>query len=198
MASGTGPALVAAVCLSLIGCDSSRFHYLENAAVIEECRPSENRPAPLARLLAGHYIERGRALVLVERVFDRGSFTGVDSASFRKLTIEVARYESGSPIAVPSTDVRLFYTHGSLPFLRQAAGFVNTHAEGTIRVTRTSADRLTVKSELTLLVTRPNSTESTTTKVRIDEEHAFTRIELGDLTPWLGTCHPAPSREARP
>ena len=189
--------LVASVCL--VGCSSSRFHFLESARIAENCPTSEERPPAVQRLLAGHHIERGRALVLVARTWDPGSFFTIDDEMYTKLTIEIAKYEPDVPLKVPREGLRLFYVHGASAWVRQAAGSSSAEATGTILIHKKDDDRLT--AAIDVIVSGRDPTEpldKTPQDIRIRETRTFSRIQLEDLTPWLGTCYPSPSREVYP
>jgi hypothetical protein len=44
----------------------------------------------------------------------------------------------------------------------------------------------------------PHPLDKTPRELKIKETRTFTKIELKDLTPWLGTCSPSPGKEVYP
>ena len=182
----------------MMACDSDRSHYLAGATVVEGCQLGDGRSPTVARLLAGHYVEPGRGLVLLDRRTKSGSLFSVDTQTYEKLTIELARADVGVPINLPGPNVRLFYTSGSTAFVLNAAGFYSVKASGTIVIRRRTADRLTAGLDLVILVVRSPFPESAPVEVRIKEDRTFTRIDLDNLTPLLGTCQPELGKEVNP
>jgi hypothetical protein len=183
----------------LLGCTSERFHYLENAAVIENCRVGDERPAAVSRLLAGHYIGPGHGLILIARKFDPGSLLAVDDETYEKLTIGIDRHEVGVPMNVPQPGIRLFYSAGSAAFIRRAAGAFSTGASGTIVIVNKSDRQLTARLDLVILVRKPSdSPEAVPREVKIKEERTFKSLDIEKLTPWLGTCQPSFDKEVYP
>jgi len=187
------------VLVGLTACNSRRFLYLERAAVVEDCRASDERPPGVQRLLAGHHIERGRALVLIGRTFDPGSLLTIDDETYKKLTIEIPTYDPDVPIKIPGPGLKVFYTTGSAAWVRRAVGVSSTNATGAIVIRNKTRERLTAKIDLIVHVKEPlQPPDRASREVKIQEEHTFTKIDLEDLTPWLGTCHPSPSKEVYP
>ena len=195
--------VVIVIFILLTGCSKSHFFYIEHAKMdslfYEETNNSvKNRPIPAKLLLDGHYIREGNSVVLLLRKFNVGDLFTIDDEYFEKLTIEIKKFKIGIPIPIGSEDIKIYYSKGGSGWVSRGAGVYSSSGFGSITILKLDKFRLIALIDISLKTRNALTSPVEEGEKRFHSKFVFHKMEIDELTPWLGIPGKSAGSEAYP
>ena len=155
---------------------------------------TQGREHYVAMLLGGHQISAGNAVVIRLNTITPDSRTKsadgkyeyviADSATFHTLSVEVPEMPKvGSQIKLYSaSDLRLYFSAGSVAWLESGGGAYSKTATGTISVSRVTEELATVAFDLTFHPVQADVSRGVQKMERISTTKDFDRIPISKVS----------------
>lgn len=195
--------IVIIIIAMLCGCSKSDLVYVEHAKLHKldvngDLGFVKGRTKEVNLLLSGHYVEPGNDLVLLMRHFCGGDLFAIDDETYEKISIEINDYKIGIPIMLNSDAIRFYYSSGSSGFAYKGHGVYSSTGVGEITIDDINKEGLKVKFNITVLARPAGIFPSKSKEVKINGIYLFRKVNIEELSPWLGTLAPSVGKEVYP
>ncbi len=173
-----------------VGCSVKQNIFIESASLKElsmkKSSCEERGSCEVADLLLkGHHAVPGNNLLLLIRHFEPGDLLSIDDELFEKFSFEVCSYELGVPVNIGSPDVIIRYSAGGSSFIRKGWGVYSESGVGTITILCMEKDKIVANIEFSTTA-ESVGLFSFEENVKIQGSYTFNRMEMSNLTPWIG------------
>ncbi len=173
----------------------NEFHYVEDAALVslDHVHEGNAKLSPeeflIARLFRGHEIVKGDRIVSIMRQYSSEDKVA-DSGSFTKVSIELPKFESSSPVTFDLSTLRSYYSRGSTTWALKGGGRYASSLSGWVTISR-SGNTWQVTLEVSGTAEQLKWAKTSLHEIAMKESFEATEIKHNLLTPWLGARFPA-------
>ena len=170
---------------------TQQCYYIKQAALIglDYVKKSDVKSSPeeasVARLLGGHQVVPGtRTVMIVRRYFDGDGV--YDADNFTKLSIELPEFESPSAVKFNIASLTSYFSRGGSSWAHKGSGVRSSSLSGSLTILN-SAGAWEIIIEMTGKGEQMKWGRSSAQQVMLKETCKATELQIGALTPWLGS-----------
>ncbi len=161
--------------------------FVESAKLVGSWPPASIGAIAPADLNAIHRVVRGSNTVVVLRSFSGKRSDELDSEEFWKLTINLPNIAPGETRTLQAAAANTRFSRAGSAWVEKGFGYVGARVTGTIVARRVDSDTMTIDALLTV-ETRFAGDPEETQLITLQRQATLRRMELADLTPWLGSA----------
>ncbi|HEV6966308.1 MULTISPECIES: hypothetical protein [Roseateles] len=161
--------------------------FVEAAKLEASWPPASISAIAPADLNAIHRVVRGSGTVVLMRMFSGKKDDELDSEEFWKLTVELPNIARGETRVLQATAANTRFSRAGSAWVDKGFGYVGASVAGKIVARRVDSDTMTIDVSLDV-ETRFAGDPEEAQPLSLQKRVAFRRIEIADLTPWLGSA----------
>ena len=161
--------------------------FVEAAKLDSAWLPATTRGIIPADLNAVHRVVSGSGTVVLVRAFSEQKGNELDSEEFWKLTVDLPSMAIGERHVLQANAANTRFSRAGSAWIAEGFGYVGGQVSGTVVAQRVDRCSMTVDMSLDI-ETRFAGDPEESRPLAIHRKATLRRIELANLTPWLGSA----------